>query len=218
MFLTLPALLLLAAAEPPAAAPRPGLFISPMGEPFRSPAGPGTALGAWIAGADTNKDGALSRAEAEADAARFYATLDVNSDGEIDPAELTRYESEVAPEIQLGRQMGTVLGHGRRRGGERGWGKDGRESEWEHATGGYEEGLEGAGRYSFLNIPEPVISADLDLNRGVSRAEFVQTAGQRFLMLDRNHDGRLTRAELPPLPQPYKKSVPLKTGKRPNPG
>src|SRR5205085_2414250 len=214
MFLTLPALLLLAAAPPAPAPPGPGLFISPMGEPFRSPAGQGEALGAWIAGADTDKDGALSRPEVEADAARFYATLDVDKNGEIDPAELTRYESEVAPEIQLGRQMGNVLGIGRRRGGDKGWGKDGRRSEWERATGGYDEGLEGAGRYSFLNIPEPVISADLDLNRGVSRAEFVQTAGQRCLMLDKNRDGRLTRGELPPLPQPRTRSAPLKPENR----
>jgi hypothetical protein len=46
-----------------------------------------------------------------------------------------------------------------------------------------------------------VISADADLNRGVSLREFVAAAGQRFVMLDTNHDGRLTRDELPPLPQ-----------------
>jgi len=46
-----------------------------------------------------------------------------------------------------------------------------------------------------------VISADADLNRGVSLKEFLAAAGQRFVLLDANHDGRLTRDDLPPLPQ-----------------
>ena len=41
-------------------------------------------------------------AELQADAERFFTTLDGNRDGEIDPDEMTRYEREVAPEIQLG--------------------------------------------------------------------------------------------------------------------
>ena len=66
----------------------------------------------------------------------------------------------------------------------------------------YEEGIQGAGRYSFLNIPQPVIAADSEMNRGVSRAEFETAAAERFALLNSNRDGRLARAELPPLPQP----------------
>jgi hypothetical protein len=51
-------------------------------------------------------------------------------------------------------------------------------------------------------VPQPVIAADFDMNRGVSRGEFAQAAAQRFALLDRDGDGRLARAELPPLPQP----------------
>jgi hypothetical protein len=40
------------------------------------------------------------------------------------------------------------------------------------------------------------------MNRGVSRSEFEQAAGQRFALLDKDRDGRLVRAELPLLPQP----------------
>jgi len=47
-----------------------------------------------------------------------------------------------------------------------------------------------------------VIAADFDMNRGVSRDEFERAAGQRFELLDSDRDGRLVRAELPPLPQP----------------
>ena len=46
-----------------------------------------------------------------------------------------------------------------------------------------------------------VISADADFNRGVSPAEFRHTAGQRFLLIDRNHDGRISHDELSPPPE-----------------
>jgi hypothetical protein len=59
----------------------------------------------------------------------------------------------------------------------------------------------GMGTQALLAIPQPVISADADFNRGVSPAEFRHTAGQRFLLVDRNHDGRLTRDELSPPPE-----------------
>ena len=177
----------------PASRPHAGLFLSPMGEPFRSVDSAADNVGAWFAQADVDHDAALTLAEMQADAARFHATLDVDHDGEIDPEELARYENEIAPEVQVGMQMHERggFGRGRRGGGER---------EGPGANGGFDEGLEGAGRYSFINIPEPVISADADLNRGVSRAEFVAAAGRRFAVLDANHDGRLTRDELSPLP------------------
>jgi hypothetical protein len=211
--------------------PHGSLFLSPMGEPFRSDDPAHDVVGDWFAQADTNHDGALSLAEIEADATRFFRTLDTNHDGEIDPDELSRYETEIAPEVQVGRQMGVGMG-GFRRGGEGGGGRGGHgggggRGGWggrgggpstgqdrgsripEGAggayarvnNGGFDPGLEGAGRFTFLNIPEPVISADTDLNRGVSLREFVYAAGQRFVMLDANHDGKLTRDDLPPLPQ-----------------
>jgi Ca2+-binding EF-hand superfamily protein len=57
-------------------------------------------------------------------------------------------------------------------------------------------GPEGAGRFALLNIPEPVAAADTNFNRGVSPEEFRQAALSRFVLLDTNHDGRLTLAEL----------------------
>jgi hypothetical protein len=56
--------------------------------------------------------------------------------------------------------------------------------------------LQGAARYSLLNIPEPVAAADTDFNRGVSREEFRQAALARFQLLDGGHQGRLTLAQL----------------------
>jgi Ca2+-binding EF-hand superfamily protein len=231
-----------AAAQPPAAEggengpprfhrPHGGVFLSPMGEPFRSQDPAADNVGTWFAQADIDHDGALTLDEIRRDADRFFQTLDTNHDGEIDPAETSRYETEIAPEVQVGMQMRGEggrpwgFGGGRRGGGHGGWGgrhggggegrgggEGGGGSERSRPNGGFDEGLEGAGRFSFINIPEPVISADADLNRGVSRAEFAAAAGQRFLMLDTNHDGRITRAELPPLPQRHAGKVKQKKG------
>jgi hypothetical protein len=201
---------LLAAAQPPAGEEAPGrggVFLSPMGEPFRAPADAQDLAGRWFAAADSDRDGALSLAEMQADAGRFFTELDASGDGEVDPAELARYENAVAPEVQLGLQMGSRFGGGggwsagRRGGGPWGDGRHRTEGRRSRGRGDYAAGLEGAGRFSFLNIPEPVISADRDLNRGVSRSEFLRAAAERFLLLDPNGDGRILRSELPPLPE-----------------
>jgi hypothetical protein len=190
----LPILFLIAPAALPAqpAPPPPthwgNLFLSPMGEPFRS-SGPADNIGAWFARADGDRDGALVPAEMKRDSARFFAMLDTDGDGEIEPNEMARYENEIAPEVQLGLQM---------RSAKVGDWRGGRQRRMQV----FKVGLDGAGRFSFLNIPQPVMAADLDMNRGVSRSEFEQAAGQRFALLDKDRDGRLVRAELPLLPQP----------------
>src|SRR6476661_6875618 len=75
-------------------------FISPMGEPFRARDATDDTLADWFYQADRNRDGALTIDEMQADAARFFTTLDSDHNGEIDPDELASYEYEVAPEIQ----------------------------------------------------------------------------------------------------------------------
>ena len=186
-----PLLLSLAAAQAPAAAPvsaqpaapqyssrRGGrLFISPMGEPFRPTGRDDDALADWFRQADRNHDGQLTLEEMQADADRFFALLDVNHDGEIDPDEITRYENVVAPEIASGHV--DVAAFGSSEGGG-------------FFRGGDTDQHQGAGRYGLLDLPEPVVSADSDFNRGVSLAEFRAAAGQRFLALDVDHKGYLT--------------------------
>lgn len=187
LLLVAPAALAAKPAPPPPAPAGP--FLSPMGEPFR-PGRPGAdTVGTWFAGADRDGDGALTAAEVRQDAARFFESLDTDRDGELEMDEIARYENEIAPEVQVGLQMrftgvGDWRDHRRKR------------------VQVYERGLDGAGRYSFLNIPHPVMAADLDMNRGVSTAEFALAAAERFALLDKDRNGRLTRAELPPLPRP----------------
>ena len=197
---------------------RRALFISPMGEPFRGP-GPREALvRAWFDGADADHDGRLTLTEFRADAERFFATLDVNHDGEIDPAEIERYETEIAPEIRVGGYAGAMGGrsgggggghHGRGGGGRRGGmggggggGGSGGESgsDSSGAPQPTEPTLQGAARFGFFPYPEPVTAADADFNRGVSRAEFAAAAGQRFIALDSTHTGSIRFEDLPPLP------------------
>lgn len=169
------------AASPPAAAPSrhwTRLFISPMGEPFRPKGRDDDTLADWFAQADKNHDGRLTLDEMQSDAERFFATLDVGHDGEIDPDDITRYEQAVAPEVISGGSFG--LTEASTQGGGR---KFFRGSEDQH---------QGAGRFGLLDLPEPVVSADSNFNRGVSVTEFRQAAAQRFLALDLDHHGYLT--------------------------
>ena len=177
-----------AAATPLATPPAPShrwtrLFISPMGEPFRPKSRDDDTLADWFQQADKNHDGRLTLDEMQDDAERFFATLDVGHDGEIDPEDVTRYENVVAPEVISGSSYGMIEGGegaGRRAGFIR----------------GADDQHQGAGRFGLLDLPEPVVSADSNFNRGVSVTEFRQAAAQRFLALDLDHHGYLTLAGL----------------------
>jgi len=201
---------------PPPGGPHRGpLFISPMGEPFRGTPGGPAPQDVWFDGADTNHDGALSEDEMIADAARFFAVLDVRKDGEIDPDDVERYETVLAPEIRTsgfgggggGDRRPGGRGHGGgRRGGHGGSGFGGGGPGGGDGEGGPRSGRDpgismkqGAARFGYLAYPEPVTVADRNLNRGIDPAEFAKAASTRFTMLDTNHDGKIDKAELPKL-------------------
>jgi hypothetical protein len=180
-------------------------FISPMGEPFRSRIQTDDTLANWFRQADRDGDGNLTAAEMLADAERFFATLDANHDGEIDPDELAHYEYEIAPEIQvMSRTMRTAdqpapmtregdSDDDQSRSVRR------RRTRESYAMLGIGGALQGAARYGLLNIPEPVAAADTDFNRAISLQEFRAAALARFQLLDQAHEGRLTLAQLEPL-------------------
>ncbi|MDO6416441.1 hypothetical protein Q4F19_18805 [Sphingomonas sp. BIUV-7] len=165
----------------------PTVFLSPMGEPFRSE---DKLSGAehWFVQADKDNDRRVTKAEFQADAARFFATIDTDHDGVIGPEELLHYETDIAPEVMVTSTYGDVS-------------KIKVDSDGKLTDPPYPTRL-GAGRYSWIITPEPVIAADANMDRGVTKLEFEVAAAARFKILDRNGDGVLVRAELPKLSTP----------------
>lgn len=162
------------------------LFISPMGEPFRPRPDNSDPEKAWFDAADTNHDGKLTLGEMSADADRFFKTLDTDHDGQLLPEEVYAYEQNVAPEVRLYQP------------------RSGDSDKREHPSKGHRPvdygGAIGAGRYAFFNIPNPVASADADINRAVDRSEFLAAAADRFNLLDPQQKKALTLADLPHTP------------------
>jgi hypothetical protein len=186
---------------------RAPLFVSPAGEPFRRGPESGPPIRAWFAGADRDGDGALSWPEFEADFARYFAVLDADHGGEIDPVEVARYETEILPEMagrgfgpgrgRAGGSMGAPPGGGVSGGGRGGMSGGGRGG----GRGGPGMGarmamMSGAARFGLLPLSHPIMEADADFNRGVTLAEYTAAARHRFAALDSARDGRLTLAGL----------------------
>jgi hypothetical protein len=172
---------------------RPGtrpVFLSPMGEPFRAETGQPYPSAVWFARADTNQDGSVTRDEMVADALRFFDTLDLNHDGKLTPDEVGRYESVVAPETSIYSVIPDDYFDRRRRQ------RDGDAMADSRDYGG----AMGAGRYAWLNIPEPVVAADQDVDRIVTRDEFATAAAGAFERLDVLDRGRLRLQDLPRTP------------------
>ncbi|MGR4863868.1 hypothetical protein [Caulobacter sp. LARHSG274] len=180
--------------------PHRQLFISPAGEPFRADAGAPYPVAAWFAGADADHDGALTRDEFVADALRFFAVIDSDHDGVVDGFEVSNYETHIAPEILQGFQAPRGAETRRSAPGD-GPDGDGPPGGGRRRGGGLMGGmLQGATPYSLLAEPEPVMGADSDFNRRITRDEAAKAARARFALLDTDGDGRLRLADLPHTP------------------
>lgn len=208
--LAVPAMLAAANPKLPPDAPvcaRPGtqpIFVSPMGEPFRAEPGQPYPSAAWFAGADKDKDGALTRDEFVADALRFFDALDTSKDGKLTPDEVGRYEAVVAPETSIfSARPDDFIDHSR---GERDRGAMADSRDY--------GGPMGAGRYSWLNVPEPVAAADADVDRVVTRDEFATAAAGVFQRLDVLNRTKLRLSDLPRTPQQIAIEGPCRTPKK----
>ena len=180
----MPAAPALPATPPASQRPLPGAgdFISPVGEPVHSQDGLSGAEH-WFQRVDTDRDGRITLAEYMADALRFFDRLDMDHDQEIGPEEIERYETQIAPEVR-------VLSTGAN------WQPHGDSSDNGPEEEPYPDRI-GAGRYSWIDIPEPLLAMDTNLDRAISRREYLIAARRRFVALDTNGDGVLTRDELP---------------------
>jgi hypothetical protein len=185
---------------PPPPREEVNVFISPAGEPFRGGATGAYPLDRWFAQADADHDGTLTLQEFQADATAFFRRLDETHDGVIDGVEISDYEQKIAPEIlpRVARLTArdvpplpdTTAGKAEQRAREAGR-EPGRLRGGRRAFGG------GAGAFALTPEPEPVASADTDFDGKVTLAEFLAMTQSRFRRLDQDHDGRLTRTELP---------------------
>jgi hypothetical protein len=173
----------------------PQLFISPAGEPFRAPPGAPYPVAAWFEGADANHDGALTRDEFVADAVRFFGVVDADHDGVIDGFEVANYEQHIAPEIIGGSAPGAL------RRGPRGLGvAEGQDDDGPRRRSAGANVLQGASLFGLIAEPEPVMAADGDFDRRISKDEAIRAAKTRFALLDTDKDGLLKLAELPKTP------------------
>jgi len=208
--LVLPAVLTAAGPKLPPGTPvcaRPGttpIFVSPMGEPFRGTSGQPYPSAAWFAGADKNKDGDLTRDEFVADALRFFETIDTNHDGKLTPDELGHYEAVVAPETSIYSARPEDFFDRPRGEQDRGAMADSRDY----------GGPMGAGRYAWLNVPEPVAAADQDGDRVVTRDEFATSAASIFGRLDVLNRNLLRLSGFPRTPQQIAIEGPCRTPKK----
>ena len=149
----------------------PNMFISPAGEPFRGEIGAPYASALWFAQADTNKDGKLSRDEFVADAAAFFKKLDNNGDGVLSRYDVAIDEHKICPEIIGRRLVGwrdsaqlwlaqMPMGGGQSApiapSGSLAPGGN-------PVTPGLDETGVGASPFSFFDEPEPVLTADFNV-------------------------------------------------------
>jgi hypothetical protein len=165
-------------------------FISPSGEPFRVGVQDGPSpIEQWFNRADANHDGAIDHAEFVADATGFFARLDTDHDGAISMFENSFYERRVAPEITVGgpAPFGQSLPPPDPNTGRR--------------PRNMRLPLDGAARFTFLNEPQQIRMCDRNpYDQRVTAAEWATCTENRFNALNTGHDGRLTLAGLPTLP------------------
>jgi hypothetical protein len=178
------------------------LFISPCGEPFLAPGSAPYPIAAWFDRADANHDGKLDLDEFRGDCERFFAKLDRNKDGVIDGAEISVYEHLYVPEILTpGRADAAglkVLAAYQL-------------PDNSDVTTTYQmddatpeppprpplDTKQGAVIFSLFPAPEPVLSADRNLDGKVTLKEFQAQAERRFAALDVQKRGYLLLADLP---------------------
>jgi len=158
---------------------------------------------------DTNGDGVITRAEAQAHAEQMFDRLDVNHDGKLDQTDRQEMREKMRAmmfdkldanhdgsiskaEFMAARPMGHDgmrgdKGH-RMADGDDGPGMDG------HKMGGHRMG--GGHGWKHRGHGEGMMKmADTNGDGAISKSEFMAAAMKRFDTMDANHDGQVTKAE-----------------------
>jgi Ca2+-binding EF-hand superfamily protein len=186
-------------AGPPPPRSALNVFISPAGEPFHAGPTEPYPLDQWFARADADHDGAISEAEFTADALAFFERIDANGDGLVDAFEITDYEQQIAPEILpsiarlTARDIPPLPDERRSEGVARIPDQAAADRARERRAGARPSG---AKLFGLTGESQPVAASDTDFDGKVSLAEATAAAHRRFVLLDKNHDRKLDRAEL----------------------
>ncbi|SNR95086.1 MULTISPECIES: hypothetical protein [unclassified Azospirillum] len=156
--------------------------VSPAGEPLGLPAHDEAAYVAavtqWFQAADLDKDGVLSRAEMQADTARFFQAMDKDGDHAVNTRELAEYRQARLAALRPPRpDEGEGKSLPRRQGPP---------ADLPAPAGG--GGGVGGG--------DVVMAADTNLDFRVTLEELTHKALERLATMDSDHDGRVTLAEL----------------------
>lgn len=187
----------------------PNMFISPCGEPFRAAFGAPYPVADWFHRADKNSDGKLDHGEFMADAEAFFKKLDINHDGVISHTEVRIYEQIMVPEIIGGRvRVGMGEPHlilaqygsstGALGGVNMSIDPSGHEPDLTpKPKKGLDVSAEGAAPYGFFDEPEPIMTADLNVDGIIRLDNFLRVADLHFTSLDSDGRGYLTLDSLP---------------------
>lgn len=162
--------------------------FSPNGEPLVGAGWPRDcrdALALWFERVDANHDGVLTLAEYQADALRQYEVMDLRHDGRVTAAEVASYRQKVmgsayqtisTPEAALPRRAS-----GRRN--DPFYDRD--DSDRPSVSG-----------YIPAEMPDPIMSADTDLDGSVTVEEFRIYVLKSFTAFDRAHNGGVGKSDI----------------------
>jgi hypothetical protein len=188
--------------------PPPPTF-SPNGEPLVPPQWPAdcaSALDAWFDRLDTGHTGGLTHAQLQEDALRQFKLMDLRHDGKVTAEELSKYRlaimhghylsvSTPAEQAALDRRKNDEEARpGDRIGGEFGDGSG--DDNGSHHRHGEDHRPVDAYAALVTDQPDPVMSADSDLDGSVTWDEFRALVDQDFADFDKDHEGKITKSEV----------------------
>ena len=176
---------------------KPSVYLSLMGEPFRTNAAGEDPFDQWFKLADRDGDGAISRLELQDDAQAFFAALDANDDKVIDADEMAEYERDAPAKTRAA--GGEIASLSSRRPTPTSSAPVAKGQVAVVSSGSAPSATRvhpGGGRNNRADVPQPVAMADLNLDRRVTVDEFNKAAGRRFTNYDTDQDGKLSRKEL----------------------
>ena len=172
------------------------VYLSLMGEPFRTNDAGEHPFDQWFALADADSDGGISRLEFRSDAELFFAALDTNGDKVIDADEMAEYERGAPSRTRFAGGGGPDVSSSRPKPKSSAPIEEGQVAIVTSGTVPSATRIHPGGKSTYAEVPQPVAMADLNIDRRVTLDEFVKTAAKRFTNYDVDQDGRLTPKEL----------------------